>query len=112
MDVRQTQQGSITVVAVSGRVDHGNAEVLRSAIKTALSNPHTVLDFAALDHISSAGLRVLVLAAREAKAKGAYLSICALQPVVREIFAISRFDQVFDIHADRASALQAAGADA
>lgn len=108
MDVSQVERGAVTVVSVGGRVDHGNAEALRAAIQPALAFPHAVLDFGGLEYISSAGLRVLVLAEREARARGHRLSICSLQPVVREIFAISRFDQVFRIHPDADSALRAA----
>lgn len=103
------QQGAATVVAVSGRVDHSNAEALRAALQPALEGPVTVLDFSGLDYISSAGLRVLMLAAREARARKQALAICSLQPVVREIFAISRFDLVFPVHADLPAALRALG---
>lgn len=105
MDVRQTQHGSVSVIALTGRVDYGNAEALRAVIQPAVAASHTVLDFSGLEYISSAGLRVLVLAARETRARGHRLSLCCLQPVVREIFAISRFDQVFQIHSDLDSAL-------
>lgn len=109
MKLSQTQQGRACVVAVSGRVDHGNAEALRAALQPALQEPMTVLDLSRLDYISSAGLRILMLAARETKARGHALAVCSLQPVVREIFAITRFDQVLSVHADVPAALRALG---
>jgi anti-anti-sigma factor len=56
-----------------------------------------VLDLSRLEYISSAGLRVLMIAAREAKARQGKLIAVALQPVVREIFEISKFTLVFQL---------------
>jgi len=59
-----------------------------------------VLDLSAVEYISSVGLRVLMLAARQVKAQEGQIAIAALQPVVREVFEISRFDLVFKVFAD------------
>ena len=67
-----------------------------------------VLDFAQVEYISSVGLRVLMVAARQLRERSAPLAIAALQPVVAEIFAISRFDRVLAVHPDVAAALAAA----
>jgi anti-sigma B factor antagonist/stage II sporulation protein AA (anti-sigma F factor antagonist) len=93
----------------SGRVDHTNAEAFRLALWPALDDCRSagdavILDLAGLSYISSAGLRVLMLAAREAGAKGGTLVVAGLQPVVREIFEITRFDRVFRVFADAAQA--------
>jgi anti-sigma B factor antagonist/stage II sporulation protein AA (anti-sigma F factor antagonist) len=64
-----------------------------------------VLDLGAVDYVSSAGLRVLMLASRQARAQGGTIVIAALQPVVREIFEISKFTLVFPCFATVAEAL-------
>ncbi|MBI3057596.1 MAG: STAS domain-containing protein [Betaproteobacteria bacterium] len=69
-----------------------------------------VLDFSSVDYISSAGLRVLMLAAKQARASGGTVALAALQPVVLEIFQISRFDKVLACHPGIAEALAAVGA--
>src|SRR6266403_1508697 len=56
-----------------------------------------VLDFAGVEYISSVGLRVLMLASKQAKSQRGALGIAALQPAVREIFDISRFTMVLDV---------------
>ncbi len=56
-----------------------------------------VLDFAGVDYISSVGLRVLMIAAKQTRGNGARIAVAALQPVVAEIFAISRFDHVLEV---------------
>jgi len=54
-----------------------------------------ILDFAGVDYISSVGLRVLMLAAKQIREQGGTIVVASLQPVVREIFEISRFNLVF-----------------
>src|SRR5947208_748739 len=56
-----------------------------------------VLDLSQLEYISSAGLRVLMLAGKQVKAQGGTLILSGLQPLVAEIFQISRFAMVFTI---------------
>ena len=69
-----------------------------------------VLDLSAVDYISSVGLRVLMLAAKQVKSQGGSISVAALQPVVREIFEISRFNLVIPSYAGVDDALAAHGA--
>ena len=56
-----------------------------------------VIDFAKVDYISSAGLRVLMLAAKQAKAQSGFLAVAAVQPLVQEILEISKFTLVLRI---------------
>jgi anti-anti-sigma factor len=51
------------------------------------------------------GLRVLMLASKQAKAQGGALVVADLQPVVREIFEISRFTLVVEVFATLREAL-------
>ena len=97
MDVRETQFDGSIVLTPSGRIDLTNAESFKeillrvvAAAKTAL-----VLDLSEVDYISSAGLRSVMIASKAGKPNGVTLGIAAMRPVVREIFAISRFDLVF-----------------
>ena len=55
------------------------------------------IDLAGVEYISSVGLRVLMLASKQVKAQGGALAVADLQPVVREIFEISRFNLVLEV---------------
>ena len=59
-----------------------------------------VLDFSAIEYISSVGLRVLMIAAKQMREHEGRLLVAALQSVVAEIFAISRFDRILTVHRD------------
>ncbi|HEX6837940.1 MAG TPA: STAS domain-containing protein, partial [Polyangia bacterium] len=90
--------GSVAVATPAGRLDHSAAAAFEQALLPLASETQTsglVLDFGAVDYISSVGLRVLMLAAKAARARKAPIAAVALQPIVAEVFAISRFDSVF-----------------
>ena len=110
LELKQTRIADVVVITVSGRVDHANAEQFRTLLwpllaSCAASRDRLVLELSGLEYISSAGLRVLMLASRDVKARDGTLVVCALQPIVREIFEISRFNIVFRVLPDRAAAL-------
>jgi len=105
------------VLAPAGRLDHDNYEVFRTELAVheaacARENLTLVLDLSALEYVSSAGLRCFMLAAKEAKARNGRILLAALQPVVAEIFKISRFNLLFEIFPTLREALAAVSAQA
>lgn len=110
MHVTTQQFADTIVVAPVGRIDHGSAAGLEAALlplvaRTSQSQGALVLDFSGVDYISSVGLRVLMIAAKQTRAAHARLAVAALQSVVAEIFTISRFDKVLEVHATLEEAL-------
>jgi anti-anti-sigma factor len=98
------------VVAPSGRIDHRSAAELEAALMPLLAGAverkgALVLDFSGVEYISSVGLRVLMIAAKQMRGGEARLSVAALQSVVAEIFTISRFDKVLAVNASVEDAL-------
>jgi anti-sigma B factor antagonist/stage II sporulation protein AA (anti-sigma F factor antagonist) len=104
------QYADTTVVAPVGRIDHASAAELEAALTPLLDDAARrrgalVLDFSGVDYISSVGLRVLMLAARQMRTAQARIGVAALQSVVAEIFTISRFDKVLPVRATLEQAL-------
>jgi len=102
MQFSSHQYADVTVAAPVGRIDHAGASVLEQALSPLLvqagsAKNAVILDFAGVEYISSVGLRVLMIAAKQMKGHGARIVIAAPQPVVAEILAISRFDRVLEI---------------
>ena len=94
--------GPARTLAPRGRLDHDNCEAFRADLAPHLeacakSGQPLVLDLSALEYVSSAGLRCLMLAAKEARAGQGRVVVAAMQPVVAEIFKISRFNLVFEV---------------
>ncbi|HLJ65178.1 MAG TPA: STAS domain-containing protein [Stellaceae bacterium] len=63
-----------------------------------------VLDFSGLNYISSAGLRVVLVAAKRMKAAGGKLVLASLNAQIHEVFEISGFNRILEIEADYAAA--------
>ena len=100
MDLASRRYGDVVVAAPVGRIDHANADGLTAALAPLLDSPDgepLLLDFSRVDYISSVGLRVLMMAAKSLRAKERRLGVAAPQPVVREIFEISRFNLILDL---------------
>lgn len=55
------------------------------------------IDFAPVEYVSSAGLRVLLVAAKLAKARGGSVTLRAPRPAVLEVIRISGFDRILSI---------------
>jgi anti-anti-sigma factor len=93
-----TRQFADTLVAAPrGRIDHQSAGAFEAALMPLLQQAGgnaLVLDFSGVEYISSVGLRVLMIGAEKMRAQKARLLVAALQTVVAEIFAISRFHRI------------------
>jgi anti-anti-sigma factor len=103
VELTERRAGKAVIVAAAGRLDMATADLLKNRViplvtEAGKKGEVVILDFAGVDYISSAGLRVLMLAAKEAKAAGSKIAVAALQPLVNEIFEISRFNKVLPCH--------------
>lgn len=110
MDVSTRRFHDVVVARPAGRVDHASADALHDAlapITAAAGDGALVLDFAHVDYISSVGLRVLMMASRQLRAGDRRIAIAALQPMVREIFEIARFQHVVEVFPTLPEALAA-----
>ena len=102
MELSPKRFADAVVLSPAGRVDQSNAEAFQAALaphlqRCAAGQDRVILDLSGLEYISSAGLRVLMLAAKQCKAQKGTLLVTGLQPLVREIFEISKFTLVFTI---------------
>ncbi len=111
MEITENKRNDVVLVSVEGRVDASNAGVLEQKLLglIAAGEKRFVLDVARLDYISSAGLRVL-LVARKRLPTGGSLALCALQSQIREILDIAGFSSLFGIYDTQEEAVAAAQA--
>jgi anti-sigma B factor antagonist len=93
---------NVLIAAPEGRVDETTWEVFLNAMNTAIDEcaakgEAMILDLAGLEYMSSRGLRVLTLARREADSKQVPITLARPNDRMREILAISRYDQIFKV---------------
>ncbi|HKT99968.1 MAG TPA: STAS domain-containing protein [Paraburkholderia sp.] len=108
MNISEVNEGEVLAIAVSGRVDSTTAgqleEVLPERVQSAA---RVLLDLTDVQYVSSAGLRVMLKAAKIAKGTGHDLVLAGLAAPVHEVFQVIGFDSLFRILPDRAAALAA-----
>lgn len=96
-----------TVAAITGRIDSTTAKELESKLIPMISSGtrKLVVDFAKVDFISSAGLRVLLLVAKKLKQAEGKIALCCLKDTIKEVFDISGFSSIIPIFPGRDEAL-------
>ena len=110
MNLRIEALAEASNVIPEGRLDFDAAPGFQEAVERVLGGEGkapaaVIIDGAALDYVSSAGLRAILLVARAAQRTGISFALCALQPAVREVFELSGFSQIMAIHPNRETAL-------
>lgn len=110
MELKQERDGDVVIVRLSGRLDSSAASTAEEALLGALTDnpPRLAIDMTALDYISSAGLRVLLVLAKKVQQQKGKVALGGLAANVREVFAVSAFDTIFTIAPDAAAAVTAA----
>ena len=85
-------------LAVEGRIDTITSQELDKEITEELGNfDSLIIDFTALEYISSAGLRVLIATQKKLKADNIPFIIRNVNDTVGEIFRMSGFDKILKI---------------
>lgn len=97
MTINQAKNGSKLTVALEGRLDTTTAPQLEEVVRTALDGVTDLeFDFAKLEYVSSAGLRVL-LAAQKTMNKQGNMVIHNANSDLMDIFEVTGFSDILTI---------------
>jgi anti-anti-sigma factor len=104
--MKRIPRADLRIVSLSGRIDAGTAPTVNRAVREAMSKGgrQIIVELRDVTFLSSSGLRTLLLLARELRRDGGDLILCALQPQVAEVFHLTGFDQIFQLHHTREEA--------
>jgi anti-anti-sigma factor len=99
MEIVQKEENGIVSIAIIGRLDADSSPEAEKVVKEALKGQATrvLFNLASLEYLSSAGLRVLLGAAKEMRRKDGKIVLCALNEFVKEIFEVSGFQSLIPI---------------
>ena len=99
MKIEKKQEEKATVVSIKGRMDAVSSPEFERETAPLLAEGSNVviLDLAALEYISSAGLRSILTLTKKLKSTGGQLLIAGLQGVVKEVFEISGFPSIIPL---------------
>lgn len=110
MKLDSKEMDNLLLINVDGRIDFSNTQEFEDALlplveKVNGENAKVLIDLSGVPYMSSAGLRVLMLAAKKLRRKESDIVIAALSPMLQEVFRISRFDKIFKIFSSVQDAL-------
>jgi anti-anti-sigma factor len=99
MEIAVSDVGEIKVVRIEGKLDTQSSPDAQAQLTQLIDQGATklVVNFEKLDYISSAGLRILLAAAKRLKGNSGELRICGLNEVVQEVFDISGFTTILAV---------------
>ena len=97
MTIEKNLNGTELTVTITGRLDTTTAPQLEAEFKQSINGVEKlVLDFTALEYLSSAGLRVL-LAAQKLMNKQGEMVVRNVNETISEIFEVTGFSDVLTI---------------
>jgi anti-anti-sigma factor len=111
LNIRQSHDGGVCVVTLSGRIDSTNANDLMSQLTNLIlaGEKSIVVDLGAVLYLTSAAFRALLVATDEAERNAATFVLCSLGGHVRELFEMGGLLEVFTVHPSRAEAVARLG---
>ena len=112
MKIDTRQVDGMTVVDMVGRLDTSTSgDAYDQMVGIAKSGvTKVVLNLDGMEYVSSAGLRVILTAAKLLKSSMGEMKICHANGVVKEVLETSGFNHIIDIYDDEKDAIAALGA--
>ena len=97
MTINANKNGTTLEIALEGRLDTTTAPELEKELKDSMTGANELtLDFAKLEYISSAGLRVLLSAHKVMSGKGG-MKVTHVNEIVAEVFDVTGFADILTI---------------
>ena len=98
MEIKKNKEGEKFTLALSGRLDTLTAPQMEEVIKGEMEGVTSlIIDLADLTYVSSAGLRVLLMAQKIMNSRKGTMEICNVCEDIKEVFSITGFADIFTI---------------
>ena len=109
METKEEVTERALILSPDGRLDFSEAKAFESTLSAAVDRAVAggvglIIDCAALEYVSSAGLRSFLVVARSATKRSLAFHICGLTTDVAEVFRVSGFEKIIPPLPDRAAA--------
>ena len=107
MNIQQTDHEGVTIIEPSGRIDTTTSGKLEDVLRHTVDagTRRLIVDLAAVEYISSAGLRVFLVIAKRMRDLHGRLILCAMPEPVAQVFRLAGFMALFQVEASRQSAV-------
>ena len=107
MEVSTVSHGHALVIAVTGRLDGETAPEFETRMLDLIAQGHRriIIDLIGLRYISSAGLRVLLVAAKRLRPEAGQLRLVAPGGLVSKVLGAAGFEEILETYATLDEAL-------
>jgi anti-sigma B factor antagonist len=97
------------LIGLEGRLNAVSAPDLKKQLKRLAKRGrvYIVVDMSGVSFLDSSGLAALVSGLKAAREAGGTLKLAGVNEQARQVFEITRLDQVFELYPDRDAAVQA-----
>jgi anti-sigma B factor antagonist len=111
MKTEVKQESNSTIIEVSGSVDALTAPALTKILLDQIHGGHVnlVVNLIGVEFMSSAGLRTLLGAVKEARSNGGDLRITSTNPGIDKVLKMSGFHNIAKVFASQAEAVSSFG---
>ncbi len=108
MEITERNVSGVCVVGIRGRLDLEGSETLAQRLHQLIDNGERslIIDGETLEYISSAGFRVLFVAAKRLKTLSGRIVLSSLKPQILDVFEIAGFKSLFPIYNSAEQAAQ------
>jgi len=99
LQITRSEAEGVVVLSPAGRLDPMTSAQMTDELSSLIQagKNRLVLSLGALEYISSAGLRALLMGAKQVEASGGKMVLCELQDYIKEVFDIAGFGVVMPI---------------
>ncbi len=105
MQITASMSGEVTIATFEGRLNTMTSIEAEKTLLPLVQGGAVIADLTEVGYVSSAGLRMLLKAAKLARSAGVRFALCGLQQAVFEVFEISGFNNVISIFPTQDQAL-------
>jgi anti-sigma B factor antagonist len=108
MELQTHEDGSVTVLTVTGDLVIGDAEsTFKKTVTRLLEEGHTrlLVDLSGVGFLDSSGLGALVRALTQSQKEGGQTKLLNAGPQIRKLLQMTKLDSVFEIHDDMEAAV-------
>jgi anti-sigma B factor antagonist len=108
MEITEERRANILILRVIGKLDASTSKDLEAKVLAlvASNQEKLVIDLSQLDYISSAGLRVFLLAAKRMDNAKGKMILCSLKDAVKQVFDIAGFSSFLTLASSTEEALK------
>lgn len=97
--MKEESKGEVLVLRIQGRLDAVSSPTAERKVFDFINNGQhkLLLDFAGVDYLSSAGMRMLLSVTKKLKTLSGKLVLCSVTTNVMDVLKMSGFDHVLEL---------------